>query len=93
MPNYKMFGLTIPDGLMREAEKAASIENIGCNELICKAVNTYVVQRRYSVNFEVMRRGYTEMSAINLTLAGDSTGDDSRYDDYCNYMNIKGDKN
>ncbi|HWO76785.1 MAG TPA: antitoxin endoai [Bacillus sp. (in: firmicutes)] len=62
----------LPKQLVSELDSYADSENLNLNELIYRATNMYLRERKKRQIRESMRRGYMEMSKINLSIASEA---------------------
>ncbi|MBP2017064.1 CopG family transcriptional regulator/antitoxin EndoAI [Symbiobacterium terraclitae] len=61
--------VTVPAPLLEQVDVLAAMAQTDRNALIHEALRIYVEERKKRDMRERMRRGYREMSRINLTLA------------------------
>lgn len=61
--------VTVPEPLLAMVDGIAAVERVDRNALIREAVRIYVEERKKRDMRERMKRGYSDMAAINLTLA------------------------
>ncbi|MBY6275138.1 CopG family ribbon-helix-helix protein [Symbiobacterium thermophilum] len=61
--------VTVPASLLEQVDGLAALERTDRDALIQEAVRIYVEERKKRDMREQLRRGYREMSRINLTLA------------------------
>jgi len=61
--------VTVPAPLLEQVDALAAMAQTDRNALIHEALRIYVEERKKRDMRERMRRGYREMSRINLTLA------------------------
>lgn len=62
----------LPKQLLSELDSYAEIENVNRNEFIYRALKMYLRERKKRQIRESMRRGYMEMSKINLSIASEA---------------------
>lgn len=62
----------LPQHLLTELDGFVKQENVNRNELIYQATKMYLRERKQRQIRETMRRGYLEMSKINLTIASEA---------------------
>lgn len=62
----------LPQHLLTELDGFAKQENVNRSEFIYQATKMYVRERKQRQIRETMRRGYMEMSKINLTIASEA---------------------
>lgn len=65
----KQIMINLPDSLLAEVDRIASVEQLGRNEFICKAMKFYLDEIKRRLLIEQMKKGYLEMANINLALA------------------------
>lgn len=62
----------LPQYLLTELDGFAKQENVNRSEFIYQATKMYLRERKQRQIRETMRRGYMEMSKINLTIASEA---------------------
>ncbi|MDP4086406.1 MAG: CopG family ribbon-helix-helix protein [Bacillota bacterium] len=62
----------LPQYLLNELDGFAKQENVNRSEFIYQATKMYLRERKQRQIRETMRRGYMEMSKINLTIASEA---------------------
>ncbi|GAA0322015.1 antitoxin EndoAI [Bacillus carboniphilus] len=62
----------LPKQLVSELDSYADSENVNLNELIYRATNMYLREKKKRQIRESMRRGYMEMAKINLSIASEA---------------------
>lgn len=62
----------LPQHLLTELDGFAKQENVNRSEFIYQATKMYLRERKQRQIRETMRRGYMEMSKINLTIASEA---------------------
>jgi CopG family transcriptional regulator / antitoxin EndoAI len=62
----------LPQHLLTELDGFVKQENVNRSELIYQATKMYLRERKQRQIRETMRRGYLEMSKINLTIASEA---------------------
>ena len=68
----RKISVTLPDCLVEEMDKIALTLNRSRSEIMALAVKQYVGERKKIELKEQMKKGYLEMSEINLNLAEES---------------------
>ncbi|MCL2544792.1 MAG: ribbon-helix-helix protein, CopG family [Clostridia bacterium] len=61
--------ISLPDGLVRQADAAALAEGVTRSALVREALYQYLSRKHMLQSRERMRRGYEEMSRINTAWA------------------------
>jgi CopG family transcriptional regulator / antitoxin EndoAI len=64
--------IRLPQYLLNELDGYASEENVNRSEFIYRATKMYLRERKKREFRELMKRGYIEMAAINLTIASEA---------------------
>jgi len=83
----RKISVTLPDFLIEETERIASSLNRSRSEVIALAVKNYIEETKKIELKELMRKGYSEMGRINLSLAEDSLlSDESAYKIYEDFL-------
>lgn len=72
MAESKRIIISLPVSLLEEVNDIVNIENKNRSELIREAMRFYLSEKRKCRLREEMRRGYLEMSAINILLCEES---------------------
>lgn len=62
----------LPKQLVSELDSYADSENVNLNELVYRATNMYLREKKKRQIRESMRRGYMEMAKINLSIASEA---------------------
>lgn len=71
MPNLKRIMISVPDYLLQEFDGLVSMEKKNRSEFIREAMKYYIAERRRRVLQDQLKKGYQEMAAINLAIAGE----------------------
>lgn len=61
--------IDLPNDLAGELENLAQAEQASHEELLCKAVQSYIEDCKHRNIVEQMKKGYKEMGSINITIA------------------------
>lgn len=61
--------VTLPDNLLEEVDYAATEDKINRSELVREAMKMYLKERRRIQMREILKKGYLEMTEINLKLS------------------------
>jgi len=61
--------ISLPDNLLKEVDSIVSLEKINRSELVREAMRLYLRERRKLEMRDKMKKGYKEMSEINILLA------------------------
>ena len=69
MPGLRKIMISIPDSLLKEVDTIVSSEKRSRSELIREAMKLYIEHKKKRNLRDVMKKGYKEMSEINLKLA------------------------
>lgn len=77
MAKTKKIIISLPKNLLEEVDNIVSIEE-NRNEFIQEAMNLYVQERKKIQIKESMRKGYLEMSKINIALSELGLSEDIR---------------
>ena len=64
--------VTMPQQFLQELDGLIEAENVNRSEFIYQATKTYLRDKKKKQVRESMKRGYLEMSKINLTIASES---------------------
>lgn len=72
MPAFKKIIVTVSDNLLSEVDSFTLVENMDRNELFREAIKFYLCERRRQIMKEQMKKGYLEMSEINLRICCES---------------------
>lgn len=68
----RKISVTLPDCLVEETDQLASSLNRSRSEIIALAVKRYIKETKKIELLEQMKKGYSEMGRINLSLAEES---------------------
>ncbi|HPF20495.1 MAG TPA: ribbon-helix-helix protein, CopG family [Syntrophomonas sp.] len=71
MPDSKRISITIPVDLLGELDTLCHLEHKNRSEIVRQAIVDYLEERRKNAMIEQMKKGYLEMAAINLGIAGE----------------------
>ncbi|WP_372995984.1 CopG family ribbon-helix-helix protein [Lutispora sp.] len=83
MAECKRIVVSIPDSLLKEVDNAVCLEQCNRSEFVRKAMRFYISEIK-RINFiESMKKGYQEMTEINLALA--EIGLTADYETICRY--------
>lgn len=69
--------ISIPDSLLQEVDGIAAMEKLSRSQFVRDAMRLYIEDRKRKAVRDLMRRGYQEMAAINLTLAEEGLAADA----------------
>lgn len=64
--------ITMPQHFVQELDGLIAAENVNRSEFIYQATKSYLRDKKKKQVREAMKRGYLEMSKINLTIASES---------------------
>ncbi|SHI98086.1 CopG family ribbon-helix-helix protein [Lutispora thermophila] len=83
MAECKRIVVSLPDSLLKEVDNAVCLEHCNRSEFVRKAMKFYISEIK-RINFiESMKKGYQEMTEINLALA--EVGLTAEYETICRY--------
>ena len=71
MPDSKRIVINVPVDLLDEVDKLSHIENKNRSAIVREAIDLYLEERKKLLMIEQMKKGYQEMAAINLCIAGE----------------------
>lgn len=71
MPDSKRISINIPADLLGDLDELSHLENKNRSEIVREAIVAYLAERKKTVMIEQMKKGYLEMAAINLCIAGE----------------------
>ncbi len=71
MPDSKRIVINVSADLLDEIDKISHIENRSRSAIIREAIDLYLEERKKLLLIEQMKKGYQEMAAINLCIAGE----------------------
>ncbi len=71
MPDSKRMVINVPADLLDEVDKLSHIENKNRSAIVREAIDLYLEERKKLLMIEQMKKGYQEMAAINLCIAGE----------------------
>ncbi len=69
MAELRKILISLPDNLLKEVDSIVSLEKINRSELVREAMRLYLRERRKLEMRDKMKKGYKEMSEINILLA------------------------
>lgn len=72
MPEVKKIMISLPDTLLREVDVIVASEKVNRSEFVREAMKLYIQDRQRRIIRDEMKRGYSEMASINLSLANES---------------------
>lgn len=78
MAETKRIMISLPNSLLKEVDGLLTVENKNRSEFIREAMRLYIRERKKIQMGERMKKGYEEMSQINLTLAEIGLEEDMR---------------
>lgn len=83
----RKISVTLPDLLLEEVDTLASSLNRSRSEIIAIVLNQYLKERKSVELKERLKKGYLEMSEINLNIAQNSLlSDECAYEIYEEYL-------
>lgn len=86
-PANRKISVTLPDLLLEEVDTLASSLNRSRSELIAAVLSQYLKERKSIELKEHLKKGYLEMSDINLNIAEKSLlSDECAYEIYEKYL-------
>lgn len=71
MAQQKRILISLSDSLLSEVDLLAKAQNINRSEFIREAMKIYIRERKQIERCEQMKKGYIEMSKINLDIANE----------------------
>jgi CopG family transcriptional regulator/antitoxin EndoAI len=71
LPDSKRISINIPADLLGDLDELSHLENKNRSEIVREAIVAYLAERKKTVMIEQMKKGYLEMAAINLCIAGE----------------------
>ena len=69
MAQQKKILISVSDSLLSEVDLLANRQNVNRSEFIREAMKLYIKERKRIERCEQMKKGYEEMSEINLEIA------------------------
>lgn len=69
MAELKRIMISIPNSLLQEVDGFIAMEKLSRSQFVREAMRLYIEERKRKAVRDLMRKGYQEMAAINLTLA------------------------
>ena len=79
----KKIVVSLPDSLLKEVDNLVDIEQCNRSEFVRKAMKFYLSEMKRISFIENMKKGYLEMTEINITLA--EVGLTADYETICRY--------
>lgn len=61
--------ISIPNALLQEVDGIIAMDKLSRSQFVREAMRLYIEDRKRKAVRDMMKRGYQEMAAINLTLA------------------------
>ena len=61
--------ISLPETLLHEVDKLADLQNVNRSECIREAMKMYISEKKKAKMYALMKKGYQEMSEINLEWA------------------------
>lgn len=74
MPASKRIIITVPENLLSEVDDVTQSESKNRSEVVREAIKLYLGERKKNLMREQMKKGYLEMSEINLKIASETNG-------------------
>ncbi|MEN6349610.1 MAG: ribbon-helix-helix protein, CopG family [Syntrophomonas sp.] len=74
MPASKRIIITVSESLLSEVDDIMALESKNRSEIVREAIKFYLGERKKILAIEKMKKGYLEMSEINLGLARKNYG-------------------
>lgn len=72
LPASKRIIITVPETLLAEVDNITELDCKNRSEIVREAIRFYLGERKKNLLREHMKKGYMEMSQINLTLANEN---------------------
>ena len=69
MADLRRIMISIPNSLLQEVDGIIAMEKLSRSQFVRDAMRVYIEDRKRKAVRDLMRKGYQEMAAINLTLA------------------------
>ncbi len=69
MSRHKKILISIPDSLLDEVDNLATEQNLNRSEFIREAMRSYITQKKNAILQMQLKKGYQQMSAINLEIS------------------------
>jgi len=79
----KRIVISLPDSLLKEVDNVVCLEQCNRSEFVRKAMRYYISEIKRMNFIESMKKGYQEMTEINVTLA--EIGLTAEYETICRY--------
>ena len=83
MAECKRIVVSLPDSLLKEVDNVVFVEQCNRSEFVRKAMKFYLSEMKRISFIENMKKGYLEMTEINITLA--EVGLTADYETICRY--------
>ncbi|MDD3269222.1 MAG: ribbon-helix-helix protein, CopG family [Syntrophomonadaceae bacterium] len=74
MPASKRIIITVSESLLLEVDNITTMESKNRSQIVREAIKFYLGERKRILAMEQMKKGYLEMSEINLSLASKNSG-------------------
>ncbi len=71
VPEVKRIMISLPDTLLTEVDTIVAMEKLNRSEFIREAMKLYMEERKRRIIRDQMKKGYSEMAVINLTIANE----------------------
>ncbi|MGI6412853.1 MAG: ribbon-helix-helix protein, CopG family [Syntrophomonadaceae bacterium] len=78
MPASRRIIVTVSESLLSEVDNVTVLESKNRSQIIREAIKFYLGERKRVLIKEQMKKGYMEMSDINLSLASEEYGIDEK---------------
>ncbi|MGL5514115.1 MAG: CopG family ribbon-helix-helix protein [Sporomusa sp.] len=69
MADLRRIMISIPNALLQEVDGIIAMDKLSRSQFVREAMRLYIEDRKRKAVRDMMKRGYQEMAAINLTLA------------------------
>lgn len=69
MAELKRIMISIPNTLLQEVDGIVAVDKLSRSQFVREAMRLYIEERKRKAVRDMMKKGYQEMAAINLTLA------------------------
>lgn len=69
MAELKRIMISIPNSLLQEVDGIIAMEKLSRSQFVREAMRLYIEDRKRRAVRDMMKKGYQEMAAINLSLA------------------------
>lgn len=77
MAELKRIMISIPNTLLQEVDGIVAVDKLSRSQFVREAMRLYIEERKRKAVRDMMKKGYQEMAAINLTLAEEGLQADS----------------